>query len=376
MDIVDYLIIGGGIAGTSLAAEIAAHGETLLLEGETEFGYHSTGRSVALLSRCYGNDTIRALTYDSEIVLSSPPKIFSDSGFLNPREVLLVGGADDRDRVKDIETKAKLEEVEIQRLESAELMQIAPYLQRHAAQVGLIEKGGADIDVAALHLAYMKRAKTLGAQLLTGRLVSNIERTSNGWVVSAGQEHFAGKVLINASGAWADQIAAMAKIPVLDLQALQRTIFLFPQKELDMALFKYMVANVSELYYFKREGDMILGSPADEKHVEPQDIQPDEMDIAIGVDEIERATTLKVETISHKWAGLRTFAPDRIPVVGFDSNDDRFFWFAGQGGYGIQISPALASVGSRILANSDSFFPVNRSLNIIGSLSPSRFNLS
>lgn len=376
MDIVDYLIIGGGIAGTSFAAEIAAHGKTLLLEGETEFGYHSTGRSVAIFSRCYGNETIRALTYDSKSVLSHPPKAFSDSGFLSPREILLVGGMDDRDRLKDIETQAKLEGIETQWLESAELMQIAPYLQRHAAQVGLIERAGADIDVAALHLAYMKRARSLGARLLTGRLVSNIERTLNGWIVSAGQEHFTGKILINASGAWADQIAAMANIPVLGLRPLQRTIFLFPQKNLDMALFNYMVVNVSERYYFKREGDMILGSPADEKLVEPQDIQPDALDIATGVDEIERATTLKVETISHKWAGLRTFASDRIPVVGFDPNDDKFFWFAGQGGYGIQISPALASIGSRILTNSDSFFAIDRSLNLIGALNPSRFNSS
>ncbi|MFQ5660711.1 MAG: NAD(P)/FAD-dependent oxidoreductase [Gammaproteobacteria bacterium] len=375
MDIVDYLIVGGGIAGTSIAAEVAAHGKTLLLEGETDFGYHSTGRSVAILSRCYGSGAIRALTYDSESILSNPLKPFSNNGFLNPREMLFVGGKDERDTVKEIEKQAKLEGVETQWLESAELTQIAPYLRRDAARFGLIERGGADIDVARLHHAYMKRARSLGARLLPGRRVSNIERSHDGWFVSTGEEHFSGKILINASGAWADQIAALAKIPVLGLKPLQRTVFLFPQKDLDMSLLQHMVADVSERYYFKREGGLILGSPADEKLVEPQDIQPDALDIATGVDEIERATTLRVETITHQWAGLRTFAPDRLPVVGVDPNDEKFFWFAGQGGYGIQISPALAAIGARMLTGSDSFFPVDRSTAVTGTMDPARFNI-
>jgi D-arginine dehydrogenase len=336
----DIVIIGAGMAGASLAAELAGHASVLLLEAEDQPGYHSTGRSAAFWSESYGGPFIQPLT-----TASGP--FLDELGFLKPRGAL---------HIADPEGLAMLAEMEsehggrivFERLDRAGLEARLPGL-RHGWVAGLIEPSCADIDVAGLHAFYLAEARRKGARLATGAEVRALARDSDGWTVASAAGPFGGRMVVNAAGAWADRIAAMAGAAPVGLQPYRRTLSqlrIAPLAPPDLPL----VIDALGRFYFKPEaGGRLWLSPHDESPCDPCDCAPEELDVAIAIDRLERVVDWTVERVEHSWAGLRSFAPDRRPVYGFDPAAPGFFWCAGQGGFGIQTAPAAAKLAAALL---------------------------
>ncbi len=336
----DFVVIGAGIAGASFAARVAAHASVLLLEREPVAGYHATGRSAALFSALYGNATISALTRASRAFFDAPPTGFAEHPLLTPRGVLYAGSKDDREAVEQICASPLAA-----RMSCGDALARVPVLRAHAAACNAYEASACDIDVNSLHQGFLRMAKTAGAVLRTGAEVLGIERKRD-WRIDTSVGSYEAGVLVNAGGAWADTVAAMAAVPTLDLRPLRRTALLINAPDGVASGGWPAVIAADESFYFKPDAGLLLASPADETPSEPCDAQPEELDIAICVDRIETATTLNVSRVSRRWAGLRTFAPDRTPVVGYDQHMDHFFWLAGQGGYGVQTAPALSELAA------------------------------
>lgn len=343
MDLFDFAVIGGGIAGASFAARVAPRARVLLLERETQPGYHSTGRSAALYSALYGNPAIGALTRASRSFFDSPPTGFSDHPLLTPRGVLYAGAAKDRDAVEKI-CKSPL----ATRVSTAEAHARVPVLREAAAAFTAFEPHAFDVDVNALHQGFLRMAKAGGATLLNNAGVLALERAAGGWRITTSAGVHEARVLVNAAGAWADAVAALAGAGPLGLQPLRRTALIVDAPQAVHSAAWPAVIAADESFYFKPDSGLLLVSPADETPSAPCDAQPEELDIAVCIDRIESATTLSVRRVVRSWAGLRTFAPDRSPVVGYDASMNNFFWLAGQGGYGVQTAPALSELAAAL----------------------------
>ncbi len=339
----DFAIVGAGIAGASFAARIAPRARVLLLEREPQPGYHATGRSAALYSALYGNAEICALTRGSRAFFDAPPAGFAQHPLLTPRGVLYAGTAKDAESAAQICSSPLAVAVNTARAQT-----LVPVLRAEAAACNAFEASACDIDVNALHQGFLRMAKAAGATTVNTAGVTALERSSSGWrVVTASGTHEA-QVVVNAAGAWADELAALAGAATLGLQPLRRTASLLEAPQaLDSAGWPAVIA-ADESFYFKPDAGLLLVSPADETASAACDAQPEELDVAIGVDRVESATTLSVRRVVRSWAGLRTFAPDRRPVVGYDSRMDDFFWLAGQGGYGVQTAPALSELATAL----------------------------
>lgn len=343
----DIVIVGGGMAGASLAAELAGKADVLLLEAESRPGYHSTGRSAAFLSETYGGPLVQPLTTASRRFLEDPPADFSPEPFLSERGAL---------HIADSGGEAVLDElfgtfgdsVKLERLDRSELERRLPAL-REGWNEGLWEPSCADIDVARLHAAYLGRARALGARLVTDAEVGEARREDGGWRIETTAGPFAGRILVDAAGAWADRVAARAGQRPLGIQPFRRTIAqIRVDPPADRAL--PLVIDALGRFYFKPEaGGRLWLSPHDETPCEPCDCAAEDYDVALAIDRLERVIDTKVERVEHRWAGLRSFAPDRLPVYGFASGSDDFFWFAGQGGFGIQTAPAAAMIAAALL---------------------------
>jgi D-arginine dehydrogenase len=341
-------VVGAGMAGASLAAEVAPHASVLILEGEDQPGYHATGRSAAFWSETYGGPWVQPLTSASRPFLERPDPDFAERSFLAERGAVHLADASGGAALDRLLADFAHSDVPLRPLGRQELVQMLPTL-REGWERAVLEPSCADIDVAALHAAYLRRAKRAGAQLMTGSGVRGIERRAGGWLLHTNQGSFGADIIVDAAGAWADEVAELAGVGRLGLQPCRRTMVQLavdPPAAADLPL----VIDARERFYFKPEaGGRLWLSPHDETACDPCDTAPEEIDVALALARLEGATRWCVERIERKWAGLRTFALDRRPVYGFAADAPGFFWCAGQGGFGIQTAPAAAKLAAALL---------------------------
>lgn len=334
-------IIGAGIAGASLAYALAPHVPVLLLEREAQPGYHATGRSAALFMASYGPPQVRALSMASEAFLREPPAGFSDGPLLGPRGALMVAAPEQLAQLDAHWAVMQAQSPRSRRLSAAEVLQCVPVLRAERVAAGLLEPDAADMDVHAIHQGYLRGARRHGAQLVCDAEVLGLQRSSSGWQVHTGAGTFAARVVVNAAGAWADRVGALAGAQAIGLQPCRRSAMTFAAPEGVDTRHWPMVIGVDEDWYIKPDAGVLLGSPANADPVEPHDVVAEELDIALAIDRIEHNTQLRIRRPLRTWAGLRSFVADGGLVGGFDPDVPGFFWLAAQGGYGIQTSPAM-----------------------------------
>jgi D-arginine dehydrogenase len=356
IDTFDIIILGAGMAGASLAAELGAElgrggdapRRVLLLELEDQPGRHATGRSAAMFFESYGNPTVRALTRASRAFLEQPPAGFADSALMTPRAAMFVADADGLGRLEALHATVQ-GEPGARLIDGSAARQRVPILRADRVAAALLDGSGCDMDVAAIHQGCLRQARRAGVQLLLGAAEPAIRREGGAWRVQCRAGAFSAPLLVNATGAWADQVAALSGATPVGLQPMRRTALLVDApRDLDCRGWP-MVIDVDETVYFKPDAGQLLLSPANEDPMPPCDVVPEELDIAIAVDRFETLTTERVQRINHRWAGLRSFVADRSPVAGFDTRAEGFFWLAGQGGYGIQMASALARSAAALL---------------------------
>ena len=345
----DIAVIGAGIAGASVAAELAAHAEVVLIERETQPGYHTTGRSAAVYLKSYGNRVIKALTTASESFFHDPPSGFSDVPLLGPRTALFMGREGQEDRL-DEELGAISPFVPTARLVGAEeLLEIVPSLRPGNFVAAILDPDAEDMDVDAIFQGYLRAFRRAGGKLLVDCEPTRIERVGQRWRLETREHVLEAELLIDAAGAWADEVAALAGLGPLGLVPKRRTAFIVDGPQgVDVSHWP-VVGDIDDSFYFRPESGGLLCSPADETPSPPCDAQPEELDIAIAADRIMQALDIEIRKIRRSWAGLRTFAPDKTPIMGFDPRAEGFFWLAGQGGYGIQTVPAMARTAAELV---------------------------
>ena len=337
----DFLVIGAGIAGASVAYWLAPHGRVVVLERESQPGYHSTGRSAALFMESYGTPQVRALTTASHDFLRQPPAGFSAHPLLSPRGALMVAGPGQEAALQAHWDVVHALDPQARRLSVAEACDLVPVLRRERIVGAVLEPAAADMDVDAIHQGYLRGMRQAGGTLVCDAPAQALRPTAGGWQVQAGGTLYEATVVLNAAGAWADQVGALAGAKPLGLQPCRRSAFLFaPPAGVDASGWP-MVFSPSEDWYIKPDAGLLLGSPANADPVAPQDVQPEEMDIAMAIHRIEEETLLSIRRPTRTWAGLRSFVADGDLVGGFDGQLPGFFWVAAQGGYGIQTSAAM-----------------------------------
>ena len=350
MDSFDVVIIGAGIAGASAAYELAAEHSVLMLEGESRPGYHTSGRSAAVFTETYGNTTIQGLTTGSRAFLETPPLGFTETHLLSPRGVAYVARADQMERLETMIERVRGLAPDTTMLSKADLLERVPILRPDYVAGGAIEPSGMDIDVAALHDGYLRAARSRGAQLACDASLLALEPRSGGWHVRTSAGEWQAGIVVNAAGAWADTVGKMAGAEPIGLVPKRRTAMTLAVPDGVDAKGWPMLNDADEQFYFKPDAGRLLASPADETPMDPHDVQPDELDIAICVDRIQQAADLPVQRVIRSWAGLRSFVADKTLVVGFDPVVPGFFWLAGQGGYGFQTSPAVSRTVAALVA--------------------------
>lgn len=340
-----FLIVGAGMAGISAAARLAPHGSTLILEAEAAPGYHATGRSAATYIDTYGAPTVCAITRASRDFYWSPPEGFADHPLVRPILDLSLA------RPEQAESLARhmAEHPHLEPVDTAEILRLCPILKPDVAWTGALNRAIADLDVDAVLQGFLRMARAAGAELVADARVDALGRVGGVWRAATAKGVFEGEILVNAAGAWAGVVGRLAGLGDLGLQPLRRTaIRIEPAFREGLADWPFVV-DVDERFYFKPDAGGLLISPGDETPSEPCDASPEELDVAYAVEAFEAATTEQVRRVPHRWAGLRTFSPDRVPVAGFDPRADGFFWLAGQGGYGIQTAPALSATAASLI---------------------------
>ncbi|HEY4114237.1 MAG TPA: FAD-dependent oxidoreductase [Rhizomicrobium sp.] len=368
----EIVVIGAGIAGASVAAELARTHKVAQLEREEFPGYHSTGRSAALFSEIYGNAAVRALSRASRDFFYAPPAGFSPDPLVKPRGALHIAS---EARREELETFAASADVggAVRRLTRDEALAACPVLRPEHVCAAVLETDAADVDVNGLHQAYLRNFRGAGGTLFTDCEVISLSRGGPCWEIRTARETVYANIVVNAAGAWADAVAAMAGASPLGIQPCRRTAILLELPAGISAENWPMVIDIDESFYMKPDAGLLLISPADETPVEACDVQPEELDVAIAIDRVETATTLKIERIRKRWAGLRSFAPDRSPVIGYDGAVAGFFWLAAQGGYGIQTAPAASRLAAALVRGET--LPTNiADAELVAQLSPRRFS--
>jgi len=363
----DILVVGGGIAGLSAAAALSAHCKVTVLEAEDALGYHSSGRSATMLHYALGDPLVRALTLASRGFFDAPPDGFSEAP-LGTRMAVLIHAREDELAALEALDAAIAPFAELDRLDERGVLELCPAIRGAAA--GLADRDAVRLDPHALLQGHARALRRNGGEIVTGARAAAIRKTSGRWQVETDRGGlFEAAIIVNAAGAWADAVAELAGAGRLGLVPLRRTIITFdPPAGLDVSAWPF-AKTVGEELYFAPEGGRLFASPMDEVPTDPCDAQPDELEVALAAYRVEERTSLKVGRVHSRWAGLRTFAPDRHPVAGFDPRADGFFWLAGQGGFGLQTSPVMARIAESLLAGTawptDSASPAE--------LSPERF---
>jgi D-arginine dehydrogenase len=362
----DVAVIGAGIAGAGVAADLAGDMRVVMIEMEDRPGYHATGRSAAILIQNYGNAVIRALTRDSVAALAQPdPPIFERS-LLSPRGMLTVADADSVAAHRELlRTSEGLAEISV-----AEAVRLVPILDPQRILEASYEADARDIDVAALHQGWLRIAMAAGTRLLKSSPVLSAERSNGRWRVATPDAIVEAGVVVNAAGAWGDHVAAIFGAAPVGLQPMRRSIAVVPAPDGHDCRHWPIFDDTAERWYAKPEAGRLLVSPADEDPVDPHDAFVDDMVLAQGIHRYESMVTTPVTRVERTWAGLRTFAPDRTPVAGFDPQVDGLFWLCGQGGYGIQTSPALSRLSGALIRREP---PPDALLPLVPLLAPARF---
>ena len=355
----DVVVIGAGIAGASAAYELAAAYRVALIEREEQPGYHTTGRSAALYTENYGNAVIRALTLASRPFFDRPPRGFSDHPLLTPRGTMLIASSE-QEAACDAALAASHggDESSLSEIALGQALRLVPALDPNYVHRALFEPAAMDMDVHAIHHGFLRGFRARGGQIVLDAEVRALDRTDGEWRLTTKAGRFAAPRVVNAAGAWADEIAKLAGLRPIGLVPKRRTAFTFdpilgdPPRPIDPGAWPAVI-DVEETFYFKPEAGRILASPADETPSPPCDAQPEEIDVALAAERVQRATKLRLRQVHRKWAGLRSFVADKTPVAGEAPDGPGFFWLAGQGGYGIMTAPAMGRSVAALLAEQD-----------------------
>lgn len=347
----DVLIIGAGMAGASCGYFLAQAGVSVtLLEREEQPGYHSTGRSAALFSETYGPPLVRKLSTASRAFLLDPPDGFAAHPLLTPRGLMVLGEPGQEDAIAAAVAEGQANGARVEPLDAHQIRDIVPILRDGAFSGGSFEPDAMDIDVHALHQGFLRGLKAAGGRVVCRAEVETLRRAEGTWTAGTRQgDSFAAPIVVNAAGAWADVVAELAGLAPLGLTPKRRTgIMLDLPPEIATGGWP-LTGDLGETFYIKPDAGRVMLSPADATPVPPQDVQPEELDVALAVDRLMRVTTLEITRPGETWAGLRSFVPDGEPTAGWAADGDGFFWLAGQGGYGIQTAAGLGRASAACL---------------------------
>jgi D-arginine dehydrogenase len=349
----DFLIIGGGIAGLSAASRLTRHGKVVVIEAEEALGYHSSGRSVSFSHFGIGNSAVRGLTAWSRAFFEAQPEGFCPSPLCRVAPSVWLATEEMIPALEALHAEMARFTDAVRFIDAGELSALCPVLKTGpgAAIRGVLDPTGLKLDADALLQSFARSVRGAGGDILTGRRIAAVERVGEGWEVrSEGGERWSAPVLINAAGAWADRVAALAGVKPIGLQPKRRTIIVVdPPAGTDISAWPFVHTAASDFYMLPEAGQ-ILVSPVDEVEDDPCDAQPEDYDIALAAYQLEQYTTLSVTRIAHRWAGLRSFVADRTPTAGFAPDAPSFFWLVGQGGYGLQTAPAMAAAVESLIA--------------------------
>ena len=349
MERFDVAVVGGGIAGTSAAFFLSATCSVVLVEREPILGFHSTGRSAAVFTECYGEPVVRKLAIASRSFLDRPPDGFSDGPLLSPRAITFVAIHEQADRLDGLIAKQQALVPSVRGLTAVEATELCPVLDPAVVAGGVLEPHAMDLDVHALHAGYQRGLRQRGGEIRSGFGVVTAERIGMDWVIRSGDHEVRAGVLVDAAGAWCDEVAAAAGVAPIELVPKRRTAFTFaPPPDADHRSWP-MVIDLDEKFYFKPDGPSLLASPADTFAMEPHDVRHREEDVALGIERIQSISSLPIRSVQNAWAGLRSFVRDNQPVNGWDDEVEGFYWLAGQGGFGIKTSPAMGEYAAAMI---------------------------
>jgi len=347
---------------------LAADSTVTLLEMEAQPGYHASGRSAAYFAAAYGKKIIRDITGCCEAFLRNPPDGFTEVELLHPRDCMFFGRQDQAERLQAMQE----DNPRLQFVDADAVRKRVPVLSPDYLYGAMWDRKGGDLDVDALLQGFLRLLRRRGGKFLANHLVSNLERSGGVWTATAGLQEFQAPVVVNAAGAWVERVAGMAGLESLGIEPLRRTaLTIDPPGGVDIRNWPEMV-DADEDFYFKPDAGQLMISPADETPSDPCDAQPEDLDVATGVYRFEQATGLDIRHVNHSWAGLRTFAPDRVFVAGFDPRCEGFFWLAGQGGYGVQSSPAMARLARFLVTGATPEGDFSTVLDYIDDVAPDR----
>jgi len=349
MSHVDFVVIGAGIAGASVAYELQRHGPVALLEREPLPGQHTTGRSAAFLVDSYGGEAVGKLTRAGRSFFEAPPEDFSEFPLVTPNPVLWIGRADQQASLRRALAAGRTAGARIREVDFTEAQQLCPVLRDDYVAAAAVEPDALHIDVAGLLEGFLRGFRRRGGELATKAEVTRIAADGAGWQVDAGGRRWQAAVVVDAAGAWSDVVAERAGVRPIGLQPLRRTAITFDPPVGANVRGWPLVIDADEDFYVKPEGAQLLASPCDETPSAPCDANAADYEVALAAERVQRATTLEIRHIRRRWAGLRSFAPDRLPVIGMDPERAGFFWLAGQGGFGIMTSPAAARAAAGLI---------------------------
>jgi D-arginine dehydrogenase len=362
----DVVVIGAGIAGSTCASALAADRRVALIEAEEFAGYHSTGRSAALWLRNDGPPDVRALTASSRPFFEHPSAGFAEVPLMSQRTVTFLARADQRAELDPLLAEGSgLREAPV-----GEVTAMAPALRPGYATWAAIEVDAFDIDVAALHHGFLRQLRARGGTLALHHRAARIERHDGRWSITTARDAmFRAPVVVNAAGAWGDDVAALAGLAPLGLSPCRRTVAIIEPSPHDVSRWP-MLIDVGHGWYARPEArTRLLVSPADQTPTHAHDVQPDELDIAVGIDRMQQALDIAVRRVERTWAGLRTFTPDGSLAFGWDRAAEGFFWCVGQGGYGIQTSPAAGKLVADLISGRNP----GAAADIVATIDPGRF---
>lgn len=345
----DFIVIGAGIGGASVAYWLSEKARVIVLEREAQPGYHSTGRSAALFMESYGPAQVRALSRASLDFFQQPPAGFCDHPLLAPRGAFMFAGPGQEAALAAHEAAVRATSSVAERLDARQALEFLPVLRPEYVIGGVLEKDAADIDVDALLQGFLRGIRKNGGSIVADAGVGALRRSGAAWEVVTSQGTYQAPVVVNAAGAWADAVAGLAGAAPVGLVPKRRSAFIFAPPDGMACAHWPLFLDVEQSFYIKPDAGMLLGSPCNEDPAPPHDVQAEELDIAIAIDHIERFTTLRIRRPSHVWAGLRSFVADGELVGGYDPQLPGFFWAAAQGGYGIQSAPGAGRYFASVL---------------------------